>query len=265
MTKFLARFVLIIFLASLSFARKLVVEFEVTEFQEPELVKAGEVKYPVNSVAYGIVALKVTVDAKGKAEAVKVVRDIVSLTPEAVDAVKNWTFRPAKLDGEPIRSKTTVTVVFNPALNNPPDATLPPLANIEQKQALGFSPPQVVEAVYPKYPIRSVAWGTIVLKLEIDAEGRAQTIETLRDIASLTPEAVRAVKAWKFEPATFDGRQVSSKTAVAFLFRPPVQPLTGIIATFPRRVASSVEVTTSVAKPSHFRESTEPQIQEKQQ
>ena len=171
-----------------------------------------------------IVVLEVTIDAEGKIEAVKVARDIVSLTPEAIGAVKGWKFSPAKLDGKPIRSKTTVAVVFNPALDNPPNATLPPLANNEQKLALRFSPPQVIEAVYPKYPIRSVAWGTVVLKIELDAEGRAKTIEILCDIASLTPGAVQAVKGWKFEPATLNGRQVPSKTTVAFLFRQPVHP-----------------------------------------
>jgi TonB family protein len=223
MTKFcFAGFGLIMLSAGFFFARKPLVESQVAEFQEPELVMAGELKYPVNSGAYGIVALEVMVDAQGDAEAVKVVREIISLTSEAVDTVKSWKFRPAKLDGKPIRSTTTVTVVFNPALNNPPDATLPPLENIEQKQALGFSPPYAIAAVYPKYPIRSAAWGTVVLKLEIDAEGRPLAIETLHDIASLTPEAVEATRAWKFGPATFDGRHVSSKTAVAFLFRQPI-------------------------------------------
>ena len=222
MTKFLAAFGMIILSTTLSFVRKPVGESEAPEFQGPEVVKAGELNYPVRSVAYGIVVLEVTVDASGEVEAANVVRDIVSLTPEAIRAVKGWQFRPAKLEGKPIESRTTVVVVFNPALNNPPDATLPPLANHEQKQSQPFSPPRVIEAVYPKYPIWSAAWGTVVLKLEIDAEGRAQGMEILRDIASLTPEAVQAVKGWKFEPATLDGRQVSSKMAVAFVFRQPV-------------------------------------------
>ena len=50
MTKFLAGVGLIILSAGLSFGRKPLVMSQVTEFQEPELVMAGELKYPVNSV-----------------------------------------------------------------------------------------------------------------------------------------------------------------------------------------------------------------------
>lgn len=52
MTKLLAGFGLIILLTTLSFAGKSVGESEGPGFQEPEVVKAGELKYPVNSVAY---------------------------------------------------------------------------------------------------------------------------------------------------------------------------------------------------------------------
>jgi outer membrane biosynthesis protein TonB len=219
---------LIILLTTPSFARKPVEESEseVSEFQEPEVVKASELRYPPNSIAYGVVVLEVTIGTEGNVEAMKARRDIVSLTPEAIRAVKVWKFKPAKLDGKPIRSKTMVAVVFNPALNNPPESVLPPLANhtADEQQAPCFSPPQVIQAVYPKYPIRSVAWGTVVLQLKIDAEGRAQAVKTLRDIVSLTPEAAQTVRAWKFVPGTLDGKRVPSTTTVAFLFRRPFYP-----------------------------------------
>jgi TonB family protein len=223
MARLVSVFSLIIFSASLSLAQKRVEAVEHLPFQQPAIVETGEVKYPANSVAYGIVALEVTIDTEGHVEAVNVDRDIVSLTPEAIRAVRGWKFKPAHVGGKPIRSKTAIAVVFDPAVNDPPPAPLGPLAEHpdEETQDLRFTLPQVIQAVYPRYPLASVAEGTVVLQLEIDAEGKAEAVKTLREIVSLTPEAVRAVKRWKFEPAKVDGKPVTSKMTVAFLFRRP--------------------------------------------
>jgi hypothetical protein len=43
----------------------------------------------------------------------------------------------------------------------------------------------------------------------------------IRDIASLTEEAARAVKQWKFKPARLDGHPVATPMVVAFTFSQP--------------------------------------------
>lgn len=195
-------------------------------FRGPKVAEAGEVTYPASSVAYGFVALEVTVDTTGAVEAVKAVRGVVSLTSEAIRAVKEWRFEPAAMNGSPVRSKTTVVVVFCPPVDNPPAAHLTLVTGQagEEKQDVQFSPPGLVEATYPKYPVASVAAGTVVLELEIDADGKATTAKVVRDVVSLTPQAMQAVKGWKFESATLDGRPLPSKVTAAFLFQRPPYP-----------------------------------------
>jgi TonB family protein len=69
-------------------------------------------------------------------------------------------------------------------------------------------------------PIRSIANGTVVLDVMISEEGEVRNVQVRRDIASVTEEAVRSVKTWKFEPAKFNGKAVTSRMTVAVTFNP---------------------------------------------
>jgi TonB family protein len=78
-----------------------------------------------------------------------------------------------------------------------------------------------METIYARYPIQSVAAGTVALEVKVDSSGQVVAVKVLRDIASLTPEAVRAIKNWKFEPGTLNGREIPSNVVTAFLFTNP--------------------------------------------
>jgi TonB family protein len=84
-----------------------------------------------------------------------------------------------------------------------------------------FTPPSVVAVTDAVYPINSVASGTVVLEVTIDEGGKVAAVKVVRGIASLTEEAERAVRQWKFQPARFGGHPVSSRIPVAFSFVPP--------------------------------------------
>ena len=92
----------------------------------------------------------------------------------------------------------------------------------EQKQARRFQPPEVISAVEADYPVRSIAWGTVILQVTIDPSGEIEQVKVIKDVKSLTPQAEKAVKKWKFKPATLDGKPVGSTIVVAFTFNPPV-------------------------------------------
>lgn len=211
-------------LAGLSFTQGANDTREETYFQPPETVSATNVRYPIRSIAFGTVVLEARISETGAFEDVKVLRDIASLTPEAIRAVKNWAFKPARLDGKVVRSRMTVAVTFNPAVLNPADIPLPPLAQPanQPKDQLQFEPPEVVSAAFPNYPARSVAFGTVVLEVTIGETGEVEDVKVVRDIASLTPEAIRALKKWKFKPARSGSKSVRAEMALAFVFRLPL-------------------------------------------
>jgi TonB family protein len=66
----------------------------------PSVVSAVDAVYPLNSVASGTVVLEVSLDGTGKITDIRVVRGIASLTEPAEDSVRQWTFKPAKLNGK---------------------------------------------------------------------------------------------------------------------------------------------------------------------
>ncbi len=85
-----------------------------------EVVFAEEAVYPANAVYWGTVVLQVAIDKEGAIGEVKVVRDSPPFTKEALTAIKKWKFKPAHLDGKPVRSNIAVAFSFNqPAIWNP--------------------------------------------------------------------------------------------------------------------------------------------------
>ena len=60
----------------------------------------------------GIVILEAVIDARGRVESVRVLRSLPLLDQAAVDAVKQWIFTPALLNGTPVPVVMTVTVNF---------------------------------------------------------------------------------------------------------------------------------------------------------
>jgi protein TonB len=70
----------------------------------PELARAARVE--------GIVIIEATIDATGKVESARILRSKEPLDQAALDAVLQWRFTPALLNGEPIPVVMTVTVNF---------------------------------------------------------------------------------------------------------------------------------------------------------
>jgi protein TonB len=69
---------------------------------------------PVARAAHveGIVILEAVIDASGSVTSARVLRGHPTLDQAALDAVQQWKFRPARLNGEPIPVVMTVTVQF---------------------------------------------------------------------------------------------------------------------------------------------------------
>jgi outer membrane biosynthesis protein TonB len=99
----------------------------------------------------------------------------------------------------------------------------------EKPAALRYEPPQVLSAVDAAYPVNSVAFGTVVLEVGLNAAGKIERVAVVRDIPPLTGSAEQAVRQWTFRPARLDGRPVASSLPVAFTFvRPDLWPRLGV-------------------------------------
>jgi Gram-negative bacterial TonB protein C-terminal len=193
-------------------------------FQPAEVVSAGNLTIPYRSMANGTAVLNLLVSADGEVTGVVVSRDESSITEVAVPSVREWRFRPARLDGRPIASWVTVAVTFNPISLFSGRITLPPL---DQQDAAGllpdFRPPEVTGAAFAANPPLAVNPGTVMLEAALDAAGHVQGTKVVRDAPPFTASATQALADWKFTSATLNGRPVDSHVILVFCFRPTLQ------------------------------------------
>jgi protein TonB len=70
----------------------------------PPIAKAARVS--------GTVVLQVTISKTGEVETLRIVSGPAMLQQAALDAVKNWRYRPYLLNNEPVEVETTVNVIF---------------------------------------------------------------------------------------------------------------------------------------------------------
>ena len=61
----------------------------------------------------GVVVMEAVISKEGSIESLRVVTGHPLLNQAALDAVKQWKYRPTLLNGEPVEVITTVTVMFN--------------------------------------------------------------------------------------------------------------------------------------------------------
>lgn len=84
--------------------------------QESKLIRRVELIYPEEARAArlsGVVILQATINESGEVTELKVLRGHPLLDQAALDAVKQWQYKPTYLNGEAIPVIATVSVVFN--------------------------------------------------------------------------------------------------------------------------------------------------------
>ncbi len=170
----------------------------------------------------GKVTVEVTVGVDGKAKAIQVVRGLgFGLDQNALVAVQDWHFVPAKVNGRLIESATRVDVEFS--LKNAELNEL--IANdMATRIGPGVTPPQVVHRADPIYPASLSGpkrEGGVVLDAVIPEDGMPRVIRVIRSLDWQFDEiAINALKEWRFSPAMKDGRPVKVRMNVAVDFTP---------------------------------------------
>lgn len=195
------------------------------QFRPAELTSATAMVIPLTAISSGTLVFEVKVSADGAVEDVEVRRALEPFTARAVRAIREWQFRPATLAGKPVASSVTVAVTFNPRAFSYDDVPLPPLEEESKSESLppGFQPPAVEHASFPGYPMGAVNVGMVVLEVDLNEKGEVQRTKVVRDLPPFTGKSLAVVKNWKFSPAKFNGKPVSSKIFLAFVF-PAVPP-----------------------------------------
>jgi TonB family protein len=84
----------------------------------------------------------------------------------------------------------------------------------------GITPPRISHQVDPQHPPRGFrVSGTVLIGLIVRSNGDPDDVHVTRSLEKEVDQcAVDAVKQWKFQPATKDGKAVSVKISVEIRF-----------------------------------------------
>lgn len=204
----------------------------------------------------GVVLLKAQISKTGDVVNLQLVSGHPMLAPAAIDAVKQWKYRPYLLNGFPVDVETDITVNFTLSDKPPAEGVsggVPGIAGgvpggIPGDHASGVvgvvssNPGDLTRAqrvrvssgvlqgllstkVQPEYPADARdqrIQGEVRLQVTIDKEGNVANIQVISGHPSLAPAAIEAVKQWKYRPYLLNGNpiEVLSQVVVNFTLAP---------------------------------------------
>ena len=193
---------------------------EETGFVPPAPVSVVATNYPPQALWGGDVLLDAGIDSNGKPTDIRVISGDDPFLEPALNAVRTWSFKPARFDGRPVDSRIGVVFQF-------PQSFLPRHTSNERKHDeepsaasdnRGALPTVTIE---PNYPVNSTAQGSVALYNLVDADGHITSTSTLLDVPSLTGPSAAAVRHWQFAPGTQAGLPAESAVIVIETFRRP--------------------------------------------
>ena len=185
----------------------------------------------------GMVILKVQISKTGDVENIQLVSGHPILAPSAIEAVKQWKYKPYLLNGEPVEVETNVTVNFTLSDKPPAEGVVGDMPGgvppSEQDSTPGTGVPQhvrvssgvarslLVTKVPPQYPLEARdqhIQGVVVVQVTIDKEGNVANIQLISGHPLLAPAAIDAVKQWKYKPYLLNETPVEVETQVQVNF-----------------------------------------------
>jgi TonB family protein len=195
----------------------------------PVLVKEVKPQYTAEAMKakiQGVVTLECVVQPDGTIGEVRVTKALnPGLDQEAIKAVKQWRFKPGTKDGTPVPVLITLEMAFTrrgtptpplfpvrPLVPGDAGSKGQPQAAGVYKPGVGVSAPVLVKDVKPQYTSDAKAakiQGVVTLECVVNTDGTIGDVEVTTSLdAGLDQEAIKAVKQWRFEPGTKDGKPV---------------------------------------------------------
>jgi TonB family protein len=156
-----------------------------------------------------VVRMKLTIDETGAITGSAPLQKVSPNLRAAVDtALKQWRVAPARKAGQPMSGELIVPVLCHGM-------------RLDQSN---FVPARIAESVRPIYPASMRRYGvngSVTFNYTIDEEGRVQnpTIHE-SDNPAFDEPALTALRQWKYQPATRDGKPVASnvRQSISFTF-----------------------------------------------
>jgi TonB family protein len=176
----------------------------------------------------GQVILNAVIDASGDVKSLSLISGHPMLAPAAIEAVKQWRYKPYLLNGELATVQTMIHINFalshendsqGAAIDTPFDSIPPPPRRI--RVSAGVAQLLLLSKVNPEYPADAKAQGIqglVLLKVNIDETGHVVQVELINGDPALAQAAIDAVKQWAYHPYLLNGTPIAVETQVKVNF-----------------------------------------------
>jgi hypothetical protein len=169
---------------------------------------------PATALVTSVAVIEVALDDTGPST--RLLYGLPPFTDSALGALSRWKFRlpPGSRMG-----RTSVTFLFRA-----PKVYAQSIAPImfQPRLSAGDTPALPSVIVDPEYPVRSIAQDSVILRVDVDALGIPMKISAVHGDPSLRPNAIQAVRSWRFRPAEHSGTTAASTVYVVICYRRPV-------------------------------------------
>jgi TonB family protein len=183
----------------------------------------------------GVVRILFSVNPQGQLEDHLVIESThPRFTEASVNALKRWTFEPARIDGEPVYATSEVTVNFRNegtlVETSTTEFLIGMLYRMGKSDAYRVAElkdldhmPNPVHIVRPPYPSDLASQGiegTVKVEFFIDETGRVRVPALLeRSNPNFVGAVMSALREWSFEPPLRKGKTVTVRVVQTFTFK----------------------------------------------
>jgi len=163
--------------------------------------------------------LSALIGKDGHVETLHAVDGDMSTIPAAMDAAREWIYKPALVDGKPVEVVSEIAVVFTA----PKKAAAPSVTKAAPPAAPNIVPPVMLTRVEPDFSPEAraaKATGDVRLSLTVDENGLPRDVKVVRSVGyGLDEKAIEAVRKWTFRPGTKDGKPAALPVVVELSFK----------------------------------------------
>ena len=197
-------------------------------YKPARVISADDAYVPFQVLTDGFFVFDVALYDDGKVERIDALRDPGAMRSAAKTSIGGWKFQPASVDAVSAPSRMIVSFVYLPpiygnaaAVAQKNFAPVLPADQSAPSEYGNYVPVGILSFAYPAYPVNSVAWGSVVVQLTVGGSGDVDRVEFLHGMVGFNKLVSEALRKWRFQPATFDGKPITSKTVIAFVFQTP--------------------------------------------
>ena len=186
-------------------------------FAPAQLLSGSPPGQPIETIDWGYVLLELAIGVDGSVTGIDRADGPEPFLQMVRDAAAGWRFEPARADDKPVSTHTLVIGIFRPPLLLAVEGAVPVGPRATSPQV-----PAPTTTVPPPYPPTAIGDGVVLVEARIDTEGRPADVRVVGPPSGFDSAVVETARAWRFRPATRDGRPVPAPVYFIVGFRMPI-------------------------------------------